>query len=75
MSPVIRKQQPASSPHTWPLCEPQWGPWVRRTGLLLPGAVRVERRSLKNLLGPDTEPISPGHQGFSLRDEVSTAGI
>ena len=73
-SPLIRIEQPASSPHAWPLCAPPWGSWVRRrrTGLHLPGALKVERRSLKTSWTRDPEPTSPGHQGLSLRAEVST---
>ena len=35
-------------------------------------ALRLERRNLKTLPGPDTQTTSPGHQGVSLKGEVST---
>ena len=58
-SPLIQTEQPGNSEHAWPLCAPPWGPQVGRTVVCLSGALRMERRSLKTLPGPETQRPPP----------------
>ena len=65
-SPLNQTEQPGNSEHSWPLCAPPWGPWVGKTGLRLSSALRVERRSLKPLLGPESQRPPPQAISASL---------
>ena len=66
----MRTDQAVSSWEAQPLCAPPRGLHVGRTGLCLPRALRVARRSLQLLHGPETHR-SPPHIIWGLLSEAA----